>query len=202
MTLWAIVPVKPLNHGKSRLSSVLSSEEREQLNKYLLTNTLSVLNSISEIEQVLVISRDSEAISIAREAGARTVMESGAPQLNLALARATIIAKTYSTRSVLILPIDLPLITQEDIHRLLEKAYDPPVVVIAPDRKHKGTNALLVNPAGLIEYEFGPDSFQKHCERARAAGARLEVVELSSIALDLDQPEDLEYMEKQIDFGL
>jgi 2-phospho-L-lactate guanylyltransferase (CobY/MobA/RfbA family) len=50
----------------------------------------------------------------------------------------------------------------------------------------------LISPAGLIEYDFGEDSFQRHCERAREAGARLEIVELPSLGLDLDLPEDLE----------
>ena len=66
------------------------------------------------------------------------------------------------------------------------------MVVIAPDRREEGTNALLISPSGLIEYEFGPGSFAHHCERAIRAGARLEVVNLPSLALDLDLPEDLE----------
>ena len=68
----------------------------------------------------------------------------------------------------------------------------PPVVVIAPDRRKEGTNALLICPAGLIEYDFGPGSFERHCERARQAGATLEVVNLPSLSLDLDLPEDLD----------
>ncbi|HZD57735.1 MAG TPA: hypothetical protein VE136_13465, partial [Anaerolineales bacterium] len=77
---------------------------------------------------------------------------------------------------------------------MLEKVQDPPVVVLAPDRRQQGTNALLVCPAGLIEYDFGPGSFARHCERARAAGARLEILELPSLELDMDLPEDLEFV--------
>jgi len=36
MTLWAIVPVKPLRRGKSRLSGMLSEDERAHLNEVLL----------------------------------------------------------------------------------------------------------------------------------------------------------------------
>ena len=75
---------------------------------------------------------------------------------------------------------------------MLDRANEPPVVVVSPDRHRQGTNALLVSPAGLIEYDFGPGSFQRHCERAIKAGARLEVCELPSLALDVDHPEDLE----------
>ncbi len=50
----------------------------------------------------------------------------------------------------------------------------------------------MICPVGLIEYDFGPNSFQRHCELARSAGARLEIVDLPSIALDVDLPEDLD----------
>jgi 2-phospho-L-lactate guanylyltransferase len=120
------------------------------------------------------------------------VREDGQPQLNTALARATVVAKVHATRGVLILPADLPLISKEDVLTLIERAGEPPVVVIAPDRHGKGTNALLISPSGLIEYDFGENSFQRHCELARQAGARLEIVDLPSLGLDLDLPEDLE----------
>ena len=192
MTLWAIVPVKPLRYGKSRLAEVLTPEERMDLNRRMLAHTLDTLTAMPEIEHVLVVSRDQAALALAREYGARTVQESGTPKLNVALARATVVAKNYATRGVLIVPADLPLVTSEDVRAMLEHAVEPPVVVVAPDRHRQGTNALLVCPAGLIEYEFGPGSFQRHCERAYRAGARLEVCELPSLALDMDLPEDLE----------
>lgn len=196
MTLWAIVPVKPLRRGKSRLAGTLSPDERAQLNEMLLEHTLQTLKDLPEVEQVLVVSRDPRALAIARDHGARTVREDGAPQLNTALKRATIVAQVYATRGVLVLPADLPLLSRQDVLALLEKAVDPPVVVIAPDRHMKGTNALLISPAGLIEYDFGDDSFARHCERVRRRGVRLEVVDLPSLGLDLDLPEDLEMVRK------
>lgn len=201
MTLWAIVPVKPLRRGKSRLSNVLSEEERADLNRKLLVHTINTLKEIPEIEQVLVVSRDQGALALAREHGARTVQENGAPQLNIALARATIVAKNYVTRGVLIVPADLPLISPEDVRAMLERVQTPPVVVVAPDRHHQGTNALLVCPVGLIDYDFGPDSFKRHCDRARQAGARLEICELPSLALDVDLPEDLDLVESELNTG-
>jgi len=191
MTLWAIVPVKPLRRGKSRLASALSEDQRTHLNQLLLEHTLTTLAGLKEVEQVLVVSRDPHALTIAREHGARTVRENGSPHLNTALTRATVVAQVYASRGVLVLPADLPLLARDDILALIARAADPPVVVIAPDRHEKGTNALLISPANLIEYNFGDNSFKRHCERARKAGARLEIVSLPSLALDLDLPEDL-----------
>jgi 2-phospho-L-lactate/phosphoenolpyruvate guanylyltransferase len=196
MTIWAIVPVKPLRHGKSRLSGILSDDERAQLNERLLAHTLETLAGLKELEQVLVVSRDPHALTIARNHGARTVREDGQPHLNTALTRATVVAQVYATRGVLILPADLPLLSREDILTFIERATNPPVMVIAPDRHEKGTNALLMSPAGLIKYDFGEDSFNRHCDRALKAGARLEIVKLPSFALDLDLPEDLALLDK------
>ncbi len=192
MSLWAIVPVKPLRRGKSRLAGALTEDQREELNRVLLRRTLKTLLDLKEVEQVLVVSRDSAALALARDLGARTVQEDGAPALNTALKRATVVAQVYASRGVLVIPADLPLLTAADVLALLQRATQPPVVVIAPDRHRQGTNALLLSPADLIEYDFGGNSFQRHCERALKAGAHLEVVDLPSLGLDLDVPEDLE----------
>ena len=192
MTLWAIVPVKPLRRGKSRLAGKLTEDERADLNQSLLKHTIETLTDLKEIEQVLVVSRDPHALTVARNHGARTVLEDGQPHLNTALKRATVVAQVYATRGVLVLPADLPLISPGDIRELINRAVEPPVVVIAPDRHHKGTNALLISPSGLIEYDFGENSFERHCERVRQVGARLEIVDLPTLGLDLDLPEDLE----------
>ena len=192
MTLWAIVPVKPLRRGKSRLAGTLTEDERTALNQSLLERTIKVLSALKELDQILVVSRDPQALTIARNQGAKTVQEDGQPHLNTALKRATVMAQVHSTRGVLVMPADLPLMTPDDVCALIDRAVKPPVVVIAPDRHGKGTNALLMVPAGQIEYDFGEGSFQRHCERAKQSGARLEIVELHSLGLDLDLPEDLE----------
>ncbi len=202
MTIWAIVPVKPLRRGKSRLAGVFSDDERADLNKFLLEHTINTLKVIPEIEHVLVVSRDQGALTLAREMGARTVLENGSPHLNVALARATAVTKTYEASAVLILPADLPLLTAEDVRLVIAKAQTPPVVVVAPDRHHRGTNALLISPPGLIGYRFGKDSFAHHCRLAKASGARLEICELTSLVLDLDVPEDLVLLEHSLDFKL
>lgn len=197
MAIWAIVPVKPLRRGKSRLAEVMSVDERADLNEYLLAHTLREISAVPEIENILVVSRDPAALSLARNLGARTVQEHGNPGLNVALTRATEIAKSYETRGILILPADIPGLSKEEISKLLSYINDPPVVVVSPDRSRQGTNALAVCPAGLIEYDFGDGSFEKHCQQANEAGARLIICELPALALDLDEPEDLKLIEAE-----
>ncbi|MBI5714221.1 MAG: 2-phospho-L-lactate guanylyltransferase, partial [Chloroflexi bacterium] len=48
MSIWAIVPVKPLKRAKSRLASVLSVEEREAFSRAMLTHTLDVVAQVSD----------------------------------------------------------------------------------------------------------------------------------------------------------
>jgi 2-phospho-L-lactate guanylyltransferase len=201
MAIWAIVPVKPLRRGKSRLADTLNEDERAELNSQLLQHTLETLQETPKIEGTLVISRDPKVLAIANEFDARTILEDGSADLNTALQRATAVAQIYTTNGVLILPADLPLISKEDIMRLIAIWEEHKrVVVIVPDRHKNGTNALLVSPSGMIEYDYGENSFEKHCNNARAAGAHLEICELPSIELDLDLPEDLNLVAEQIGF--
>lgn len=194
MSLWAIIPVKPLRRGKSRLSGVLSEDDRAMLNYSMLGNLLMTLSNVEEIDDILVVSRDTSALAMAREHGARTVQEDGHPDLNTALQRATAVAQLYAVEGILILPADLPLITPRDVKELIHLAGKPPCIVISPDRRNEGTNALYINPPGLIDYKYGLGSFAKHKEQAEAKGVHVSVCKISSIALDLDLPEDLELL--------
>jgi 2-phospho-L-lactate guanylyltransferase len=207
MTYWAIVPVKSLRAGKSRLSGVLTDEERTGLNSYLLEHTLKTLKATPEIEQTLVVSRDPAALALAQAHQARIVQEGGSPQLNLALSQATRVVQPFAPSGLIIIPADLPLITPQDIQGMLKFAQnrtdsplapDQPVVVIAPDRHRLGTNGLLICPPGIIAYEFGPGSFELHCQRARSANARLEIYENPAFALDVDLPEDLDLIREEL----
>lgn len=199
MTLWAIIPVKPLRRGKSRLSDVLSESQRAALNKKLLIHTLDTLTQLPELEQVLVVSRDPEALAIARCHGARTVLEDGAPHLNIALARATAVASMYSAAGVLVLPADLPQMTAEDVRVMVKAAKYSTCIVIAPDHRQQGTNALLIKPPGALAYSFGENSFFRHINQAQIKGIKTEIIELPSLARDVDLPDDLSFLNGQLE---
>lgn len=192
MSLWAIVPVKPLRRGKSRLSEVLTEEERAELSKRMLMATVETLKKVKSIEHILVVSRDPAALAVARAAGARTLLENGHPELNIGLTRAAMVANAYKAHGVIVMPADLPLLDPEDVNAMIALSKPGPCVVIAPDRRSEGTNALLLTPPDVIAFDYGVGSFTRHCERARIAGAHLEVFEAESLALDLDLPEDLD----------
>ena len=194
MSLWAIVPVKPLRRGKSRLSEILSEEERTQLNYQLFTHTIEVLKMVDAISDILVVSRDSDVLTEAREMDVRTVTENGTPELNNALRRATLFSSSFSTEGVLIVPADIPLLTPGDVSDFLSARKEPPMTIIAPDWKREGTNMLFTDPGDLLTFSFGEDSFVKHSELSKSRGAEVIVVENERIALDLDTPEDYQIL--------
>ncbi|MBI9034186.1 MAG: 2-phospho-L-lactate guanylyltransferase [Bacteroidales bacterium] len=191
MSIWAVVPVKPLRRGKSRLADVLTTEERSRLNFSMLTTVLKTLSQVELISQILVVSRDPAALALARELGCRTVREEGVQDLNAALKRASFAAKVYGAKGILIIPADLPLVTNKDFEEFLALIGEPPEVVIAPDKKEGGTNALYINPIGEFLFMYGEDSYNIHINQAKMLGMKVKICKNESIALDIDLPEDL-----------
>jgi 2-phospho-L-lactate guanylyltransferase len=194
MSLCAIIPVKPLRRGKSRLSGILSSNQREALNEYLLTSILECLKSIDTIDHRIVISYDPTALAVSRKFGANTVLENRNTNINRALRRATMAAIAYGATKLLILPADLPLVSETDLLEFLALESGQTQMIIAPDRKMDGTNALFINPIGAIKYNFGEWSYRKHIEQAERKGIDVSILQNKNLAFDLDVPEDWELL--------
>ena len=157
----------------------------------MFRHTLEVLTSVQQIAGVMVISRDTEALAIARDYGVHTVQESGTPELNAALLRASQVIGSQGVDGVFVLPADIPFLNAADIQEILHLGRYNMTVVLAPDRNDEGTNALLVNPPGLIPFAFGAGSFRRHMIEADEAGATVKIYRSDQIALDIDVPDDL-----------
>ena len=203
MTTWAISPVKPLRYGKSRLSQILSPDERARLTTRMLSRTLDTLNQVPAIFRSLVISRDPAALKIARQYDAYTYGEGERQGLNEALARAAHIAAAQEASGVLVVPADLPLITVEDVEMMLAGVaptmagmsingtyHHPRTIAICPDRYEDGTNALYVSPPTGFEFHYGEGSFQKHLDEAQAIGMTSRIVHTPGLKFDLDTEDD------------
>ncbi|NMB87110.1 MAG: 2-phospho-L-lactate guanylyltransferase [Chloroflexi bacterium] len=194
MKLWAVIPVKPFQQGKSRLTAVLREEQRSQLNQILLENTLTIVGQAAHINNIVVISRDSKVLDTARAYTQWTIYEQTSQGLNAALSTAAQFVVKQGGDQICVLPTDLPLLTSGDVDAFVSLANEEPEIVIAPDRKRDGTNALLMNPVGVIPFSFGRKSFTRHLEHARLQHARSAVYEKPSMGFDLDLPEDLEWL--------
>jgi len=196
--IWAIVPLKPLNRSKSRLAPVLGIEQREALSREMFVRTLKTLKQVKTIAGILVVSRDTAALSLARSLEVQTLQESGAPELNASLTRATQAVLDLNANGVLIVASDIPLLQVEDMEAMLELADSAPVTVIATDRRQDGTNAMLVRPPGLFSYAYGKGSCQKHIRAAKEAGAEVHQYNSPTLALDVDIPADLDLYRERL----
>ena len=187
MNFWIILPVKPLSEGKSRLASHLTPQQRYELNTFLLTRTLKLAHQFLP-NQVLVVSRCQSVLSIANQWTAHTLIETVAGGLNAALAQASLWLKTMDVKNLLIIPTDLPRLTNKDLTSLVP--LQPNQALIARDRAKQGTNALYWPTQAKIDYQFGEKSCLLHEIEANKAGLSVQFSDNPRLAFDLDTPTD------------
>lgn len=191
--LHVIVPHRGVNAGKSRLSAVLTDVARGKLNRWLLARTVEVVAQWQgDARRCVVVSPCEVTLALARKAGAHALAEPAAtPDLNAALSHAAARAATRGAQRLLILPCDLPCLDVAALHALEAVPVAGRDVVIAPDRHHQGTNALLVD-AVVREFAFGAHSYARHLVQANARGARTVACVHAALAFDLDTVDDFE----------
>jgi 2-phospho-L-lactate guanylyltransferase len=190
---FVIIPAKPLDESKTRLAAVLPLAERVDLSRRLLQRTIHLARQVGE---VVVISRDAVVRKLAKQAGAWALVEGG-QELNSALQQASDWVVAQGGQAILVLPGDLPLLQLSDLTDIVAAGQSLPTIVIGPSQRLDGTNALFLRPPRLIEFAFGPGSFAKHQQAARAIGIEPIIYRTSTVALDLDLPEDLTALESR-----
>jgi 2-phospho-L-lactate/phosphoenolpyruvate guanylyltransferase len=211
VTLHIVIPVKHLSDSKTRLAPALAEDERQALALRLVRSVLAVAQQAQQQlgAVAIVVSPDPAVLDLATTYGLLPLREHSLPApitdhrariteaaLNAALEQATAHARRCSASAVLILPADLPLLTLADVERLWrasQQLYADAAMVIAPDGQEQGTNALLVRPPGALRYQFGPGSFQRHCQQARKRGLAWHIDRSARLGLDVDLPADLEH---------
>lgn len=67
-----------------------------------------------------------------------------------------------------------------------------PIAVAVPAVGRGGTNALYLRPPDAIGLHFGDDSLAKFRREAESRGVRFVLHESGAMALDLDEPSDLQ----------
>jgi len=188
---FAVVPVKDLSKAKERLSSILSQTERTALAYAMLEDVLRALKGSRLLDRLFVVTSDENAIELAKIMGVEIIKETKQEGESTSVDYASKICKTMGAQSVLVIPGDTPLVTPGDVDLILEKEKSYPSVVLVHARDDMGTNAIFRKPPDVIPSRFGYDSFKKHINEARQRNIPYEVYNLSRVALDVDEPEDL-----------
>ena len=189
MKLIAVLPVKPLAEGKTRLEAVLGAAGRRALNRRFFVRTLGLAARQPGPASTLVVSRDEAVLALARASGAHGVRET-ATGLNRALDLARRHVRALGADALLVLPVDLPRLEVADLDAMIAAAEEGAQLVIAPDEKASGTNALLLAAGDTLEFCFGDDSFKAHLEAARRSGIAARVIDRPGLAFDVDTPAD------------
>jgi len=186
----AVLPVKRLDEAKRRLEPGLASGPRRALAEAMLSDVLVALRRAETVDRVVVVTADEIGSRAASSHGADVVDDRREEGQSAAVAAGVAAAGPHADR-VLLVPGDTPLLDPREVDSLLGRPRaGGSFAVIVPDRHGAGTNALLLDPPTALEPGFGPDSLARHLERARTAGLAHEVVEVPTLALDVDTPED------------
>ena len=189
----AIVPVRSLRNGKTRLSPLLDPEEREAFLRHAARRVVDAAVDSGVIETVLVVSPDAEALDWAAGLGT-TVVAVAQPRDLVGLNGAIVAGRDWALEAgataMVSLFADLPLIVPDDIRGLTAR---PEPVVLGPDRRGEGTNALLLQLNGRgseFRFAFGEGSLVKHLEEVRRLHLDVALHDSPGIGFDLDTPED------------
>jgi 2-phospho-L-lactate guanylyltransferase len=197
LATWVVVLIKDFDSAKQRLRPALGTRSRRALAR---SNAHLAVTAAAAGERVLVVAGSEEVAEIATAWGASVLLEPREEGQNVAAERGIASARAAGAAAVLLLSSDLPLVTPESVSRLLGAAarLRPPAVVAVPAIGRGGTNALFLRPPDAIGMHFGDDSLARFQEDAEARGVRFEVHHSDAMALDLDEPSDLERFSRAV----
>jgi 2-phospho-L-lactate guanylyltransferase len=195
MKVTALMPVKGFRNAKQRLSALLGSVERETLAEAMFRDVLRQVLRARGLVETVVVTGDDKVALIAKSSGARVLRENVETGETDAVDFARTSLKNAGCEAVLIIPGDMPLVRSADIELVLGQipaAQVAPFALLVPSHDRLGTNALLLAPPDIIKLRFGYDSFSYHLSQVSAQGLPLRFFENEHIALDIDEPTDLE----------
>jgi 2-phospho-L-lactate guanylyltransferase len=190
MRTLAILPIKRFGDAKQRLAHEISSSARRVLAEAMFSDVLVALRRTASVGEILVVTADHGAQRIAAGYGA-TVLDDRDDGHNVAASNGIREALGSGADRVLLVPGDCPLLDPRELEQLIARPVGDRSVLVVPDRHGTGTNALLMTPPDATAPAFGPGSRRRHVDNARALGAVAEVIEVASLALDIDTAEDL-----------
>ena len=195
MNIAALMPVKGFRDAKQRLTPLLSSAARELLAETMFRDVLRQVKAARGLAGTFVVTGNDTVAAIASVSGAGVIRERAENGETAAVDFARAEMKNAGCEAVLVLPADLPLVRASDIEQVVAQVPQDavaPFTLLVPSHDRKGTNALLLAPPDIIKLRFGYDSFTFHMGQVTAQRLPIRFIENEHIALDIDDPKDLE----------
>jgi 2-phospho-L-lactate/phosphoenolpyruvate guanylyltransferase len=140
---------------------------------------------------VSLVTNDPFALDLARQFDFAVITDNENRSETHAIEMATRQCVERGVESTLVIPGDIPLIQTWELEKIVQAAPDEGSVLV-PAADGRGSNAVFRRPAGLFPLRFGNDSFKPHLAAARENGKSCVVLSLPGIALDIDNPADLQ----------
>ncbi len=197
MKATVVLPVKRFAQAKTRVVEAIGPPGRAAVLRAMLADVLVALDRAREIERVIVVTGEGRAEKIAIDHARRSstpleVLRDPTDRGHSEAATLGIVrAKALGARCAALLPGDCPLLDAAELDTALG-GLAADTVGVAADRHRTGTNGLFLAPADAIGPVFGPNSCERHLDRGRRAGFAAELVDVPSLELDLDTPDDLD----------
>jgi 2-phospho-L-lactate/phosphoenolpyruvate guanylyltransferase len=184
-----LVPVKNLSDAKQRLAAVLNPEQRFALARAMCEDVLQTLAHWQSRPPVAVVTSDPFAAGLATHLDFEVIPDDNSGETS-AIEMATALCVARGLKHTLVIPADIPLLDAQELQMIVDRAPSTGSVLV-PDAAGRGTNAAWRSPADVFPLRFGNDSFLPHQAAAKATGLPCIVLDLPSIARDIDRPEDL-----------
>ncbi len=193
--MWALLPVKRLEHTKLRLAGALSQAQRRQLSMCMLDDILNTLDETVVISGVTVISCDEAVISLAQDHHAdvlNTGVDHGYASDVLKGVEAT---SNKVLDKALIIPADVPELEHTDLSYLDQVHKEG--VTLCPAGSDGGTNAIVFTPPLAIGLMYGENSFEKFRREAEQRRVPVNIARPAGLVRDIDRPDDLLALRRQ-----
>jgi 2-phospho-L-lactate guanylyltransferase len=172
-----VIPYKKAR-AKSRLSPVLSQDEREEFVELMLNQVINTLKEAG-IGTIDILSPSMYGLENMKKVNVLLDKKDLNEALNRYLEQAE--------EPVMIVMADLPLLSPDHVRGITSTKED---VCIVPG-KGGGTNILFIkNPSGYRVRYYG-SSFLTHCSIAEKTGQNVEIYDSFLAGTDIDEPEDL-----------
>ncbi|MFE6160440.1 2-phospho-L-lactate guanylyltransferase [Streptomyces sp. NPDC056486] len=183
-----VIPLKPLERAKSRLTASTGDTLRPGLALAFAQDTVAAAVACPAVKDVVVVTDDGLAGRELAALGARIVRDEPAGGLNAALAHgAAAVRAELPESAVAALNADLPALRPLELARVLDSAEYFPRSFLA-DAAGMGTTLLSAAPGMELRPAFGPASRSRHS----ASGAvELPLAGVDSVRQDVDTGEDL-----------
>jgi 2-phospho-L-lactate guanylyltransferase len=188
-----LIPVKNLSDAKQRLASVLDQFARTELAQAMLHDVVAMIAAWPQRPACTLVTSDPFAFALADKYDFEVIPDRTNPGETGAIEMATRLCEARGIDYTLVIPADIPLIQATELEQIFA-AVPKEGSVLVPAADGRGTNAAFRRPANLFPLRFGNDSFRPHLAAAQATGKPCQVLQLPSIALDVDNPGDLQQL--------